>query len=419
MPFTNNQIGVYPSVNSVFGRTGAVTAQSGDYAFSLISGTAAVSQGGTGLTSSGAVGSILRSNGTTWLSSTASYSDTYAASSILYSNGPNAVSGLPTATNAILGTNNLGVPGFVGASPTQGQIIIATVTGVWTKSVTTYPEGNATTGTILRASGTGYVPSNWTIPSSFGVNNMVYASAPNILAAITPVNSAVMTSSLAGVPGWSSALTNGQIIVGSTGATPTAANITAGTNIAVTNGPGSITVGLTGTIAVSNGGTGLASSGAVGNVLTSNGTTWVSSAPARAVGYIWMNTDSWTGPTFAFTTAYRELRGLGTSYVLAAGAVNFSMPEEGRLTYTGTDTVDLKISSLVVLTNGSGSFATQLYKNGVPLAGSEIYVNTNASPCLLNFPAQSVVTNDYFSIFIRRSANNTVQVISISLSAST
>ena len=37
-------------VVSVFGRSGAVTAQSGDYSFSLISGTAGPTQGGTGLT---------------------------------------------------------------------------------------------------------------------------------------------------------------------------------------------------------------------------------------------------------------------------------------------------------------------------------------------------------------------------------
>jgi hypothetical protein len=56
-------------VASVFGRSGVVTAQSGDYSFSLISGTAAVGQGGTGLTSAGTSGNVLTSNGTTWVSS--------------------------------------------------------------------------------------------------------------------------------------------------------------------------------------------------------------------------------------------------------------------------------------------------------------------------------------------------------------
>jgi hypothetical protein len=58
-----------PAVASVFGRTGVVTAQSGDYSFSLISGTAVATQGGTGLTSVGAIGNVLTSDGTTWVSS--------------------------------------------------------------------------------------------------------------------------------------------------------------------------------------------------------------------------------------------------------------------------------------------------------------------------------------------------------------
>lgn len=45
------------------------------------------------------------------------------------------------------------------------------------------------------------------------------------------------------------AMTNGQIPIGSTGADPVPAAITAGTNIAVTNGAGSITIGVTGSIA--------------------------------------------------------------------------------------------------------------------------------------------------------------------------
>ena len=48
---------------------------------------------------------------------------------------------------------------------------------------------------------------------------------------------------------------NGQIPIGN-GSGYTAATLTAGTNIAVTNASGSVTVGLTGTVAVANGGTG-------------------------------------------------------------------------------------------------------------------------------------------------------------------
>lgn len=53
--------------------------------------------------------------------------------------------------------------------------------------------------------------------------------------------------------------TNGQLLIGNTtGNTLTKASLTAGTNIAVTNGAGSITVGITGQIPVANGGTAVA-----------------------------------------------------------------------------------------------------------------------------------------------------------------
>lgn len=64
-----NWLAVGEHVSSVFGRNGAIVATSGDYSFSLISGTAAYTQGGTGLTSSGTAGNILTSTGSGWASS--------------------------------------------------------------------------------------------------------------------------------------------------------------------------------------------------------------------------------------------------------------------------------------------------------------------------------------------------------------
>jgi hypothetical protein len=51
------------------------------------------------------------------------------------------------------------------------------------------------------------------------------------------------------------AMSNGQLIIGSTSAAPVAGSITAGTNIVVTPGAGSLSIGLTGSVAVVNGGT--------------------------------------------------------------------------------------------------------------------------------------------------------------------
>lgn len=57
--FVTAAVGAGGIVSSVFGRTGPVTATSGDYSFSLISGTAAISQGGTGGTTAATARSSL------------------------------------------------------------------------------------------------------------------------------------------------------------------------------------------------------------------------------------------------------------------------------------------------------------------------------------------------------------------------
>jgi len=56
------------AVTSVFGRTGVVIAATNDYNFNQLAGTAAVGQGGTGLTSPGTSGNVLTSNGSAWVS---------------------------------------------------------------------------------------------------------------------------------------------------------------------------------------------------------------------------------------------------------------------------------------------------------------------------------------------------------------
>ena len=97
------------------------------------------------------------------------------------------------------------------------------------------------------------------------------------------------------------AATNGQLMIGN-GTGFTKAALTAGTNIAVTNASGAVTLGLTGTVAAVNGGTGAATltannvllgngtsavqfvaPGTSGNLLTSNGTTWASSIPSGGI----------------------------------------------------------------------------------------------------------------------------------------
>jgi hypothetical protein len=107
--------------------------------------------------------------------------------------------------------------------------------------------GTATANQIL-LSGSSTTPawSTATYPATTTINQLLYSSAANVIGGVTAVNSGALVSTSAGVPTWIGSLTNGQLAIGSTGATPVAATITAGTNVSVTNGAGTITIAATG-----------------------------------------------------------------------------------------------------------------------------------------------------------------------------
>lgn len=77
-------------------------------------------------------------------------------------------------------------------------------------------------------------------------NVTMSATVNQITQTIAANPSAVLVSTSGSVPTSTATLTNGQIAIGSTGATPVGAAITAGTGIAITNGAGSITIATQG-----------------------------------------------------------------------------------------------------------------------------------------------------------------------------
>ncbi len=110
------------------------------------------------------------------------------------------------------------------------------------------PVSVGVSGTILRSNGAAWVASTSTFANTYAINSIPYASVANTITALAPALSAVLVSSAAstGVPTWVGPLTNGQLIVGSTGAIPVAATLTAGTGVSITNAAGSITVNASG-----------------------------------------------------------------------------------------------------------------------------------------------------------------------------
>ncbi|CAB4127705.1 hypothetical protein UFOVP93_43 [uncultured Caudovirales phage] len=84
-----------------------------------------------------------------------------------------------------------------------------------------------------------------TYPATTTINQLLYSSSTNTITGLTTANSAVLVTTSAGVPVFSGTMTDGQIIIGSSGATPTAATLTAGSGISITNAGGSITIATT------------------------------------------------------------------------------------------------------------------------------------------------------------------------------
>ena len=169
-----------------------------------------------------------------------------------YATTGSAVSGLATANNGVLITSAGGVPSISSTLPTavQGNITsVGTIaSGTWqgTTIAIGYGGTGATTiganGTLAQSNGSIYTFTTATYPSTTTANQLLYSSATNTVGGLATANSATLVTNASGVPAWTSSMTNGQILIGSTGATPVPATITGAAGITVTNAAGSITI---------------------------------------------------------------------------------------------------------------------------------------------------------------------------------
>lgn len=159
--------------------------------------------------------------------------------------GGTPTTALLQATSLTLGwTGQLGLTrGGTNASLTasDGGIVYSTATALAILS------GTATANQVL-LSGLSTAPawSTATYPATTTINQILYSSAANTIAGLATANSAVLVTTSAGVPVFSSTMTDGQVIIGSTGATPVAASLTAGSGVTITPGAGTITIAATG-----------------------------------------------------------------------------------------------------------------------------------------------------------------------------
>ena len=344
-----------------------------------VTGTVAVLNGGTGVTTSTGSGSVVLNTAPTLA-------------------GPNITSGIvlkgatsqtvTLQTQSVAGNYTLTLPSTAGSlnyalitdgsgnlswSPGGGTVSSVNVSG-GTTGLTTSGGPIVGSGTITLAGTLNVANGGTGVTSSTGTGNVVLSNAPTFTAPnLGTPNSGTLTNcsglTLTGgagvtgilpVPnggtGLSTAPTNGQLLIGSTGVGYALATLTAGTNISsITNGAGSITINATGSVSsvnVSGGTTGLSftggpvtSSGTItagGTLTPANGGTGANSL----TGYVYGNG---TGVMTASTTVpVTSIGSLGTG---VASALQNNIGSTGApVTFNGA----LGTPSSGTLTNASG-----------------------------------------------------------------
>lgn len=104
------------------------------------------------------------------------------------------------------GTNNIySTPLWPITGGTSGSVVISDGTNK-INSTSLWPNTVGTAGKLMRSDGTVNAYSTFTIPDTFAINTIPYASSANVLGVIAAVNSAVMVSSAGGVPSFSTTL---------------------------------------------------------------------------------------------------------------------------------------------------------------------------------------------------------------------
>ncbi len=157
----------------------------------------------------------------------------------------------PTAGNwNTLGTGSITIAGSGSTLTTQltGLTNHAVLVGAGTSTITKVGP-TATSGQVLQSAGASADPafSTATYPSTTTVSQILYSSSANTIAGLATANSATLVTTSTGVPVFSGTMTNGQMIIGSTGATPAAGTITStGGTIAVTVGAGTLNLEVSG-----------------------------------------------------------------------------------------------------------------------------------------------------------------------------
>ena len=234
-------------------------------------------------------------------------------------------------------------------------------------------------------------------------------------------------------------LADGQLYIGSTGMPPVPSQLTAGSLITITPGPGTSTISSTALGSVT-----LDMPTAVFDVMSTSGTntqTLSVTFDTQAPNTVFAGPASGGAATPTFRTlvaadfaaapnmaeAMGEVAGFqvssstitfsgvsdGTTFMeeavqvttLSAGAMSFDMPADGRLRYTGTATVFCHCAVTITLSSASPNqrFVLGIGHNGVAVDATKVMQETKASDDRQSTAIHGYIqmsTNDYISLYV-------------------
>lgn len=134
----------------------------------------------------------------TW--STMTYLATIGLNEIPFASSANVLGVVSAAQGGVLVSNATNVPSML-ANPAAANKFLVSVNGdapAW--STATLPPTATGTGTVLRADGTNWVASTFTIPDTAAINTMLYASSANVYGSIAAAQGGVLVSDATNVP---------------------------------------------------------------------------------------------------------------------------------------------------------------------------------------------------------------------------
>ena len=212
---------------SVSGATGAVTFSN--------TGVLSFSAGTTGLTPNTSTTGAITLGGTLVVANGGTGATTLTAHGVLLGEGTGAI----TATS--VGATGTVLSGNTGADPTFQTLSTLAVTSI--AGTTNQITVSASTGAVTLST-----PSTFIAPGTITASTGLTVTSGGALVTAGGVTVSTLTansflySGTAGLLTTTTAPTNGQLLIGSTGSAPVAATLTAGANVYVTNAAGSITI---------------------------------------------------------------------------------------------------------------------------------------------------------------------------------